>query len=253
MKSTPNLRQNKAKTASSKVPAKTRRPVLKVPSSGLSEIIELVNLVPPDAKLPEELAGSFEWRLMEGKSARKTVEEIEQAIAELPPKLAAHLTEYLASLKGDYRAQRVDARYRRIRTARQALLEIFRLIEREEIRYLRQCKNCGRVFFAGKDNQWYCPPGTEGGRSECGKRQRQQNWLRAYEEKYGHPYRPPRKPAHVEKVRKVIQRLWPDGSFERDYETEKEIAAQADITVKHCQLALDYVTSEMRTGTATKQ
>jgi hypothetical protein len=232
-------RKPKQKQASSETPAKmpaTRG--FKQPGKKLADIIKRVNLVSKDDKLPETIAPS----LAEILPTIPKIEELEAAIATLPQKLAAYLRSMLheepwEGFSPTGRILRVISVYNRIYSDREALYRVISLIEDKEIGYLRECRNCGRIFFAGRDNQWYCP-------NTCSKKKRQKEWLRNYEEKHGHSYRPKtREPRHVAKVRQALER-WEKPLDKPTYEDMKELAALADVTVKQCQAAYDYLKHE---------
>lgn len=290
---------------SSKTPAKAKKGY-KRPGDALAELIRLVNLVPGDAWLPEQLFETPErWVLSKSEWSQLLRGAIE-ALPEHLKELKAYLIEFLNSVPDESLAPaRTIARYEEIRQARSALDTLAQLnepvpenpegvsilqasitrlgyfwtpirsgsvirinsagkaevrfdwfssaIQGEEITYIRKCKMCGRFFFAGRDSdrvkQWYCPPPDEfvPDSPNCAKKKRNKTWKTNYEAKHGHPYKPPsNKPRHVEKIRsrhvEKIQRFlttWED--FERNYENEKELAALADISLRQCQTALDYM------------
>jgi len=238
MKSNAESRQNSNKYVFAETRAKTLTPGksslskrgLKEPSEEMAKIIRLVNLVPKGVPLPRKPFDTEDEREL-------TRDEFEARIQLLPPRLAA----YLMGLLSNKHWWAVVLAYDEVYSVREVFYGLRRLAQTKEIQYLRECRNCEQMFFAGRETQVFCP---ETSCASQAKKKRQEKWLAGYEEKHGHAYRQPqRKPPHVEKIRRIMKRLWPNTFFERNYENEKEIAAQADITVKQCQVALDYLTS----------
>ncbi|MBA3515410.1 MAG: hypothetical protein H0T77_13665, partial [Pyrinomonadaceae bacterium] len=124
-----------------------------------------------------------------------------------------------------------------------ALREMVCLIKDEEIGYLRECKVCFQIFFASRKDQWGCTLAHS-------KKQRQEKWLSTS----GYQPKPrPKQPRRLEAVRRSLER-WA-GKFEPTYENLKELAAQADVTVKECQAALDFIDQHKnkRAKTASKR
>ncbi len=252
MASNTRARQNKVKTILRKTQGKTSGTLERGPELNLADVIEWVNWVPRDARLPESFSEPVSTNV-----------EFAAAVEQLPLPLRLHLLEILHQSIAQGRIQNprlyrrtgtatfddpekeavmrrllVLSRYDDIRTFRQALHLILPLIRNEKIKYLRECPTCGKVFLAARENQWYWP-------TVCAKKQRQEKWASEYKKKHGHSYRRTREPRYLVKIRKALER-WGD-LFNPTLENKKDLAANADVTLRQCEEALNYIKKPTKT------
>lgn len=197
----------------------------------------MANLAGEYAVLPEWLGSEDIQRRLDGlEKPPVTIPEFEAEIGryELPAALTSYLVKELHAEPwvGHANALRiadVQSVYGRIRRARGALYEMVRLIKNEEIGYLRECKVCGQIFFASRKDQWGCTLAHS-------KKQRQEKWRATS----GYQPKPrPKQPRRLASIRRSLER-W-SGEFNPTYENLKELAAQADVTVKECEAALEFI------------
>lgn len=242
-------RQNRAKNVSAETVIKTviRAKRLKAPGPRLAELIASANLIPAGTVLRENIVG--------GKPV-PTYQELERAVQELPKDLRHDLSVVLDRGSGQplywggpdvgvadqavslspeieqaVRVGSVIHRYNEVRKARELLDQIIVVIGEGEIGLVRKCKLCGRVFFAGRRDQWHCSP-------ECAKKARQRKWKAGK----GHDYKPKARVKQPRRLAVVVRSLdrW-KSPFVPTYENLKELAAKADVTLKECEEALAYI------------
>lgn len=237
-------RQNMAKHVSTKTRAKTRASKsrgMKRPGKALEQVIRAVNLVPRDADLPEKLIVTITDPENITQQTEKTIKE--SLPSELAEFLITILHTELADLSDMDRSFSISATYQNILAYHDALHRVVQLVRDKEITYLRECKSCGGIFFAGRDTQWYCPKGAC---LAASKEARQKKWLAEYERKHGHPYRPKKRESRrLVKVRRLLKTWEQDqGTFTPTDENLRIIAGDADITLKQCREFYSLITNQ---------
>lgn len=125
------------------------------------------------------------------------------------------------------------------------LLEVLRhghFLAYQEGRQTPRCPLCNKHFFAKRKKQTYCPA--------CSRKISRKKWRDEYEKVHRHPYKQKREPVFVKKVRNLLAD-WPE--FKPTKENKRELAGDADITVKQCEAALEIIADEQKAGRDAEQ
>lgn len=184
MPSTKKAKQNQGKSIPTRNASKGTKNVskpksiptrLKKPGTALAELVEMVNLVPREVELPElepslmlkenePVLLAFIERLPEKLKAHliKVYQEDPFAVfkkigtwgSPMPEGLAAELNN--PQLMAHYARLLTWREYNEIKKAREMFRALIPVIQSEEIKYLRECEHCGKIFFAGRKDKKGC-------------------------------------------------------------------------------------------------
>jgi len=179
-------------------PAKSKRG-FKRPQPELEEIIRLVNLLPDNPpplpltieqandlprELNEYLMNEYDAQLADTENDTHSWDYMEWQYKEIVDtrdrlrQLMREATE-VSDEETIYFHDAIDARayleITRERTVRVRMSPLAQAVQGIEVDYLRDCKTCGNIFFAGRKNQQCCTV-------KCAKAQRQKRWRQRYKE-----------------------------------------------------------------------
>jgi hypothetical protein len=255
--------QNRPKNVSAQTSATSNRG-LKVPGPEITDLIRAANLFPkegapnlvqlalgiphasvsssPSASPSRSASAAILWEEEEFSKA------LEEAIERLPEDLRIYLFEKCKDVPRKKIGACISFQLEWARKAHETLTNIVPQIQNDDIKHLRVCPLCGKIFYAVRKNQHYWP-------EACAQKARDEKWRRGYAEKHGHTYKAPsREPRFIAKVRRILEDRY-QGSFRSTAENKKELAAYANVTLKECEEALKNIAAhkKKRAKTARKR